>query len=107
MADDAVELEGIQGTVRGLQDWAEGLREGQGVARVKRAREGRKVWRGWAGRTASSEVPEIDGDVILEGFSAWIRGWKDVEEEYKARARTRKLRRERRQDQLLKRSDKR
>lgn len=39
--------------------------------------------------------------MMLEGLSAWMRGWRDVEEGFQVRARARQMRRDRRQGQLL------
>lgn len=44
---------------------------------------------------------ETDGEVMLEGLSAWMRGWRDVEEGFQVRARARQVRRDRKQEQLL------
>jgi hypothetical protein len=102
LVEDAVELEGIQGTIHGLQHWIEGMREEQKRARVARDPVRRKAKRGWGGRKHIDEIGETEGEVVLEGLSAWMRGWKDVEDGFKIRARGRRTRREQRQRQLLK-----
>ncbi|KAJ5659800.1 hypothetical protein N7507_006251 [Penicillium longicatenatum] len=102
LVEDAVELEGIQGTIHGLQHWIEGMREEQKRARVARDSVRRKAKRGWGGRKNIDEIGETEGEVVLEGLSAWMRGWKDVEDGFKIRARGRRTRREQRQRQLLK-----
>ncbi|KAJ6161042.1 hypothetical protein N7470_004438 [Penicillium chermesinum] len=100
LVDDSIELEGLQGTVRGLEDWVAGLREGQGLARAKPAERRKALW--WAGRKPDSKGNDGDAIAILDGLGAWMRGWRDVEDGHKARARARKLRRDQRQE-LLKR----
>ncbi|KAJ5225740.1 hypothetical protein N7468_006965 [Penicillium chermesinum] len=94
LVDDSIELEGLQGTVRGLEDWVAGLREGQGWPVLSRPNVGKR----YGGQVGN------DGDAIaiLDGLGAWMRGWRDVEDGHKARARARKLRRDQRQE-LLKR----
>ncbi|KAJ6017369.1 hypothetical protein N7451_000748 [Penicillium sp. IBT 35674x] len=102
LVEDAVELEGIQGTVHGLQHWIEGMQEAQKRARAARDLIRRKHKRGWGGRKQIDEMGETEGEIVLDGLSAWMRGWKDVEDGFQVRARGRKTRREQRQRQLLK-----
>lgn len=104
--EDTIELEGLRGTVRGLDSW---------VGRWQRQREsssspssskpdaggrskGRSYWRRKTKPVANNEEEEEDGndfDTFLDGVLAWMRGWNDVEEGFLIRARRRKLRRER------------
>ncbi|KAJ5898834.1 hypothetical protein N7495_003578 [Penicillium taxi] len=73
LSEDAVELEVMQGIVRGLHDWIK-------VAHQKSRRR----------RTSQAD------EEMLEGLSAWMRGWKDVEDGFQIRGRTRKTRRDQR-----------
>lgn len=105
--EDSIELEGIQGTVRGLQDWIDGLYEAQKLTRIARDQSRQKARRRWAIR-GSSEDPgmETDGEIVLDGLTAWMRGWRDVEEGFQVRSQARQTRRERRQEQLSRPRDK-
>lgn len=100
LVEDAVELEGIQGTINGLQHWIDGRQEEQKRARAARELVRRKSKRGW-GRKHIDEIGETEGEIVLDGLSAWMRGWKDVEDGFQVRARGRRTRREQRQHQLL------
>ncbi|KAJ5884272.1 hypothetical protein N7504_011844 [Penicillium tannophilum] len=102
LVEDAVELEGIRGTVHGLQHWIEGMQEEQKRARAARDLIRQKNKRGWGGRKHHDEIGETEVEIVLDGLSAWMRGWKDVEDEFRVRARGRRTRREQRQRQLLK-----
>ncbi|RMJ22074.1 hypothetical protein PHISP_07050 [Aspergillus sp. HF37] len=70
--DDSVELEGLRGTVRGLEYWVRGCRHELGAGQ--------------------------DDGMVLEGVTAWIRGWKDMEEGFCVRDRVRERKRRRRRD---------
>lgn len=96
--EDAIELEGIQGTVRGLQNWIDGLREAQNLGHQKRLE--RTLSRYWGGRKTNDRSSETDAEIVLDGLSAWMRGWRDVEDTFQVRANARKTRRDRRQEQL-------
>lgn len=97
LAEDAVELEGIQGTIHGLQAWVDSLHAQQELNRRERsiAQHARRRWIN-RGKKIESR-PELEAEMLLEGLSAWMRGWKDVEEEFQIRARARRTRREQRQ----------
>lgn len=45
---------------------------------------------------------ENDSDALVDGISAWMRGWKDIEEVFRIRAQERKLRRDRKWNQQIK-----
>lgn len=96
--EDAIELEGIQGTVRGLQDWIDGLREAQKQAHQTRLEQSK--FQRWNNRKNNDLSSETDVDILLDGLSAWMRGWSDVEETFQVRAGARKSRRDRRKEQL-------
>jgi hypothetical protein len=100
--EDAVDLEGIQGTIHGLHDWINRIREEQKLVRISRTLACQKSRRSWIGRKGKEDWSvETDGEMMLEGLSAWMRGWRDVEEGFQVRARARQMRRDRRQEQLL------
>jgi hypothetical protein len=102
LVEDSIELEGIQGTVRGLQDWIDRLRETQKMSRIARDRSQQEARRRWAiRRTSQDVVTETDGEIVLDGLTAWMRGWRDVEEGFQVRSRARQMRREKRQEQHL------
>lgn len=102
LVEDAVDLEGIQGTVHGLHDWIDRIREEQKLVRISRTLAYQKSQRSWIGRKGREDWSgETDGEMMVEGLSAWMRGWKDVEEGFQVRARARQIRRDRRQEQLL------
>lgn len=102
--EDTIELEGLRGTVRGLDSWVnrwQRQRESSSGSFSKsniRKSKGRSVWRRKSKPVASNEEEEEDGndfDTFLDGVLAWMRGWNDVEEGFLIRARRRKLRRDR------------
>ncbi|KAJ5934960.1 hypothetical protein N7466_004507 [Penicillium verhagenii] len=101
LVEDAIELEVIQGTIHGLQHWIEGMQEEQQKTRASRDLVRRKSKRGWGGRKHIDEMGETEGEIVLDGLSAWMRGWRDVEDGFQVRARGRRTRREQRQRQLL------
>ncbi|KAJ5606489.1 hypothetical protein N7510_009270 [Penicillium lagena] len=99
LVEDAVELEGIQGTVHGLQGYIDALREEQRVTRVQRLdHRARQKETRRNGSRKEEELGHADGEMVLEGIAAWMRGWRDVEEGFQVRARARQLNRERRQE---------
>lgn len=102
LVEDAVELEGIQGTVHGLHDWIDRIREEQRLVRTSRTLAYQKSRRSWIGRKEKQDwAVEMDSEMMLEGLSAWMRGWRDVEEGFQVRAQARQTRRNQRQVQLL------
>ncbi|KAL1964029.1 hypothetical protein VTN77DRAFT_7575 [Rasamsonia byssochlamydoides] len=98
--EDSIELEGLRGTVRGLESWIgrwqrqRELSGTQSTAALPRPRKSK--WRRKRQSEDTNHEEENDCDVLLEGICAWMRGWKDIEEGFRIRARRRKLRRERR-----------
>lgn len=102
LVEDAVELEVIQGTVHGLHDWIDRIREEQKLVRTSRALAYQKSRRSWISRKGKEDTAaETDSEMMLEGLSAWMRGWRDVEEGFQVRARARQTRRNQRQAQLV------
>lgn len=97
MVEDAIELEGAQGTIRGLQAWVDSLYAEQATKRQERNIARWKTRRRLFNRGRVEEVHDSETDMILEGLGAWMRGWRDVEEGFQVRAQARKTRREQRQ----------
>lgn len=99
--EDTIELEGLRGTVRGLDSWVnrwQRQRESSSPSKsdsVRRSKS-RSYWRRKSKPAAQSEDDEDgnDLDTLLDGVLAWMRGWNDVEEGFLIRARRRKLRRD-------------
>ncbi|KAJ9229425.1 hypothetical protein C8Q69DRAFT_518510 [Paecilomyces variotii] len=96
--EDTIELEGLRGTVRGLESW---------VGRWQRERAAKEAQD--AGNKSSKKSPwkrkkhahnigdnENDTDTLIDGITAWMRGWKDIEEGFHVRARRRQARRDQR-----------
>ncbi|KAJ5905193.1 uncharacterized protein N7473_002109 [Penicillium subrubescens] len=102
LVEDAVELEGIQGTVHGLHDWIDRIRKEQKLVQTSRTLAYQKSRRSWIGRKGKEDrAVETDSEMMLEGLNAWMRGWRDVEEGFQVRARARQTRRNQRQAQLF------
>jgi hypothetical protein len=99
--EDTIELEGLRGTVRGLDSWVNRWQRQRESSSSKtesvRRSKGRSYWRQKSKPAASNEEEEDgnDLDTFLDGVLAWMRGWNDVEEGFLIRARRRKLRRDR------------
>lgn len=107
LVEDAVDLECIQGTIHGLHDWIDRVREEQKSTRISRHPAYPKSRRPWISRKAKEDCDVgMDSEMMLEGLSAWMRGWRDVEEGFQVRARARQTRRDRRQEQLLRSGEK-
>ncbi|KAF3389408.1 hypothetical protein F1880_004376 [Penicillium rolfsii] len=101
LVEDAVELEGIRGTIHGLHDWIDQIREEQKLVRATRTLAYQKSQRSWIIRKGKQDrAVETDSEMMLEGLSAWMRGWRDVEEGFQVRAQARQARRDQRQAQL-------
>lgn len=90
--ENSIEREGLRGTVYGLESWVDGWQRDHELA-VTQARESRK---GWTKRKPALRKEE-DADALFDGITAWMRGWKDVEEGFQAREREREQRRDMRQ----------
>lgn len=58
LVEDSIELEGIQGTIRGLEDWIDGLREAQAVNRIARERSRKEDRRRWAIRGSKGSTED-------------------------------------------------
>jgi hypothetical protein len=104
LVEDAVELEGIQGTILGLQAWIDSLQAEQVMLRRQRYLAQHKARQKWGASKRNNRYDELGSDTqvddVLEGLGAWMRGLRDVEEGFQSRARARRTRRERRQEML-------
>ncbi|OGM49958.1 hypothetical protein ABOM_001293 [Aspergillus bombycis] len=89
--EGSAEREALHGTVCGLEAWVNGWQNERklGASRQNKA----KRWM----RRKPEERYESDAEALLEGITAWMRGWKDVEEGFRVRERDRQDRREERQ----------
>ncbi|KAJ5136126.1 hypothetical protein N7448_004680 [Penicillium atrosanguineum] len=105
LVEDAVELEGIQGTILGLQTWIDSLLAEQVMLRRQRYLAQHKArQKRWANGQKNGDYDDLGADTkvddVLEGLDAWMRGLRDVEEGFRSRARARRTRRERRREML-------
>ncbi|KAL5361360.1 hypothetical protein BJX96DRAFT_83834 [Aspergillus floccosus] len=91
--EDSSEREALHGTVQGLQNWftAWSAQHGQIVAR--KLSQHRRRWP----RPKMAHSHENEVEALLEGIAAWMRGWNDLEEGFRARERARRRTREERQ----------
>ncbi|KAL1873396.1 hypothetical protein Plec18167_006447 [Paecilomyces lecythidis] len=96
--EDTIELEGLRGTVRGLESW---VGRWQRESASKEARDASKKSSSkspWKRKRHAHNVGdnENDTDALIDGITAWMRGWKDIEEGFHVRARRRQARRDQR-----------
>ncbi|PGH10235.1 hypothetical protein AJ79_05490 [Helicocarpus griseus UAMH5409] len=98
--ENTIELEGLKGTVRGLEGWIRRWKQRQeevdseSTWTVKESSD----FREWDQRRCDIGDEHAAG-TIIDGISAWLRGWHDVEEGFRIRARLRKQRETIRQNQ--------
>lgn len=96
---NSIEREGLRGTVYGLESWVDGCQQDHQRAvttnRVK-AREGQKKRWTKKRRPADNQEYGSESEALFEGITAWMRGWKDIDEGFRVRERERELRREER-----------
>lgn len=91
IVEGSAEREALHGTVRGLEAWVDGW---QNEPKLRTSRQNKA--RRWI-RRKPEERYETDSEALIEGITAWMRGWKDVEEGFRVRERGRQERREERQ----------
>ena len=90
--DDTIEMEGLRGTVHGLESWVDDWQRQHYLTLAREMNDHSK-----RRRTMRRPMGQSDYDErLLEGIMAWIRGWKDVEEGFRGREHERQLRREER-----------
>lgn len=97
--DDTIEMEGLQGTVHGLERWVGDWQRQHDLDLARElsdrsSKQGRRAAR-------RSGYQNDNEERLLEGIMAWIRGWKDVEEGFRTRENERRLRREAREHQQM------
>ena len=81
-----VEFEGLRGTVRGLERWfAEWQERYQDIASGNSSSYFQQRSSENTDATKMSALRE-GTSALVDGISAWIRGWKDVDETFTARA---------------------
>lgn len=92
--DGSAEREALDGTVRGFESWIDGWRKQheQAVATRSIQKSRQKKW------TKRKTEDPIEGNIeaLLDGISAWMRGWEDVQEGFRNREQERRSRREER-----------
>ncbi|PYI21360.1 hypothetical protein BO86DRAFT_287413, partial [Aspergillus japonicus CBS 114.51] len=98
--EDSAEREAMQGTINGLEIWVDDWHKQHllAVTEGPTMKHRRKSQRRWT-KCAKEERFNDDGEALLEGITAWMRGWKDVEEGFHVRQKDRDLRREQRREQ--------
>ncbi|KAL5000455.1 hypothetical protein BDV10DRAFT_34165 [Aspergillus recurvatus] len=93
MQQDMAEREALQGTVRGFETWIEGCQEEYRLTHKKKPKENpTQNGRGWWSKRRVNQPDEFDADGLFDGITAWMRGWADVEEEFRDRDRARRQR---------------
>ncbi|KAI9372061.1 hypothetical protein BJX61DRAFT_470488 [Aspergillus egyptiacus] len=91
LQEETTERDALQGTVQGLSEWIARWQPRYDSAALARkpARTGRSCC------TRKAEQPEnFDAEELFEGITAWMRGWKDLEEGFRERQSARKSRSE-------------
>ncbi|OJJ98006.1 hypothetical protein ASPACDRAFT_45306 [Aspergillus aculeatus ATCC 16872] len=104
--EDLAEREAMQGTINGLEIWVDDWHKQHllAVAEGPTMKHRRKNQRRWT-KCAKEEQFNDDGEALFEGITAWMRGWKDIEEGFHIRQKDRDLRRERRREQMERQRD--
>jgi hypothetical protein len=88
-----------------LETWVNGWHNEPDLAVVKKPGASRQYRaKRWTKRKPE-ERRESNTEALLEGITAWMRGWKDVEEGFRIRERNRQVRREERQRLVKKATD--
>ncbi|KAL4968017.1 uncharacterized protein BDV14DRAFT_168069 [Aspergillus stella-maris] len=83
--EEMAEREALQGTVHGLRTWVDGWpKEPQQT----------KTGGGWWSKKKVVKPSQFDADALFDGMTAWMRGWSDMEEEFRNRDEARRMRRE-------------
>ncbi|CBF75593.1 predicted protein [Aspergillus nidulans FGSC A4] len=94
MQQEMAEREALQGTVRGFETWIERYQEEYQLAHKKKPAETpRQKGRGWWSKQKVCQPGDFDVDALFDGITAWMRGWADVEEEFRNRETARRQRR--------------
>ncbi|KAL4910723.1 hypothetical protein BDW74DRAFT_172193 [Aspergillus multicolor] len=93
MQQDMAAREALQGTVHGFEVWIDGCREDYRMTRKKPRENSRQSGGGWWSKTKVDKPDDFDADAVFDGITAWLRGWADVEEEFRNQDQARRLRR--------------
>lgn len=99
IVEDSAEREALQGTVRGLEAWINGWQKEPDLAGKAPGTLRQKQAKRWM-KHQQEEHKESGTDALLEGITAWMRGWKDVEEGFRVRERDREVKREERRTKV-------
>ncbi|KAL4944840.1 hypothetical protein BDV06DRAFT_69025 [Aspergillus oleicola] len=83
--EEMAEREALQGTVHGLKAWVDGWPK-----EPQQTRSGG----GWWSKKKVEKLGKFDAEALFDGMAAWMRGWSDVEEEFRYRDEARRRRRE-------------
>ena len=96
---NSIEREGLRGTVYGLESWVDGCQQDhQRAITTNRAQAREAQKKRWTKkrRPADNLGYDSESEALFEGITAWMRGWKDIDEGFRVRERERELRREER-----------
>ncbi|KAJ9299763.1 hypothetical protein DTO271G3_2647 [Paecilomyces variotii] len=96
--EDSIELEGLRGTVRGLESWVGRWQRERALKEAQDAGNKSSKKSPWKRKKHTQNIGdnENDTDTLIDGITAWMRGWKDIEEGFHVRARRRQARRDQR-----------
>ncbi|KAL4977475.1 hypothetical protein BDW66DRAFT_150062 [Aspergillus desertorum] len=92
MQQDMAEREALQGTVRGFETWIKGCQEEYQLAHKKSKETTTQNGRGWWSKKKVNQPDDFDANALFDGITGWMRGWADVEEEFRDRDRARRQR---------------
>ncbi|RDW94083.1 uncharacterized protein DSM5745_01405 [Aspergillus mulundensis] len=93
MQQDMAAREALQGTVHGFEIWIDGCRDEYRLTHKKPKENLRQGGGGWWSKKKVDKPDGFDADALFDGITAWLRGWADVEEEFRDQDRARRLRR--------------
>ncbi|KAK2776959.1 hypothetical protein FQN53_002465 [Emmonsiellopsis sp. PD_33] len=96
--ENTIEMEGLKGTVRGLESWISRWKRRQGIDDSCDDRTSDYGWEWDQMRRHGAVDGEEGNDTLIDGIGAWLRGWNDVEEGFRIRAKLRKQREATRQN---------
>ncbi|KAL4892607.1 hypothetical protein BDV59DRAFT_37193 [Aspergillus ambiguus] len=81
----SLECEALHGTVQGLESWFIAWHAQHGPAVARKLSSPRRRW----SKPNMGHDYENEIDILLEGFTAWMRGWSDLKDGFRARERIR------------------
>ncbi|THC88147.1 hypothetical protein EYZ11_012404 [Aspergillus tanneri] len=94
IAEGSAEREALKGTVHGFESWILRGQKHDWASAKRLSRTSRQKWT----NKETEDLNESNMESLLEGITAWLRGWNDIEEGFHNRERERKLRRDERQN---------